>query len=117
MDARDEVTNVEVGQELRLVRRAHEQTLFMQDTCARWIVVHLVRHLDVQPIDEYVAEAIASGDGCVIDHRRASDPARLTVVRENEQAIFWSFINGEVNGFLHVADENAGALGIESDDS
>jgi hypothetical protein len=25
-----------------------------------------------------------------------------TVVRENEQAVFWSFINGEVNRFLHV---------------
>jgi hypothetical protein len=67
--------------------------------------------LDVQSIDEYVAETISSGDGCVIDHRRACDSARLTVVRENEQAFFRSFINGEVNRFLHVTNKNAGALG------
>lgn len=88
----------------------------MQDACARWVVVHLVRNLDVQSIDEYVAKAITSGNGCVIDHRRARDPARLTVVRENEQAVFWSFINSKVNRLLHVTNENAGALGVESND-
>lgn len=117
VNARDEVTDVDVGQELRLMRRAHEQALLVQDARARWIIVYLVGHLGVQSIDEYVAEAISSGDGCVIDHRRARNPARLTVVRENEKTVFRSLINGEVNRLLHVANKNAGALSIESNDS
>src|SRR5258708_30916663 len=110
VNARNKVAYMEVGQELRLVRRAHEHALFMQYACARWIIVHLVGHLDVQPIDEYVAKAIASSNSCVIDHGRARDPAWLPVVRENEQTIFRSLINGEVNRLLHVANENAYAF-------
>lgn len=117
VDARDEVSDVDVGQELRLVRRTHEQALFMQDARARWIIIHLVGHLGIQSIDEYVAEAISGGDGCVIDHRRARDPARLTVIRENEKTVFRSLINGKVNRLLHVANKDAGALSIESNDS
>ena len=117
VNACDKVADVDVGQELRLVRRAHKQPLFVQDARTRWIVIDLVRHLGVQSIDENVAEAIASGDGCVIDHRRASNPTRLTVVRENEQTIFWSLIDGKVNRLLHIANENAGALSVESNDS
>ena len=41
VDARDEVADVKVGQELRLVRCAHEEAFFMQDACARWVLVHL----------------------------------------------------------------------------
>ena len=115
VNARDEVADVDVGQELRLMRRAHKQALFVQDPRARWVIIHLVGHLGVQSIDEYVAEAISSGDGCVIDHRRARDPAWLAVVREHEKTVFRSLINGEVNRLLHVANKNAGALSIESD--
>jgi len=52
----------------------------VQDAHARWIIVHLIVHLDVQSsslLMNYVAEAIASGGGgCVIDHRRACDIQR-----------------------------------------
>jgi hypothetical protein len=88
----------------------------VQDTCAHWIVVHLVRHLDVQSIGEYVAEAIASGDGCVIDivehvtKRGWADHPTLS-------SGFLSFIYGEVNRLLHIANKNAEAWGVESNDS
>ena len=117
VDARDEVADVEVRQELRLVRRAHEHALFVQDAGARWVLVHLLGHLGVQSVDKDVPEAVARGDGGIIDHRRARDPARLSVVSENQQPVFRSLVNGVVDRLLHVADDNARSLGVEGNDS
>ena len=114
VDACDEVADVEVRQQLRLVRRAHEQALFVQDARARRVVVYLLGHLGVQSVDKDVAEAIACRHGRIIDHRRARDPARLSVVREDEQPVFRCLVNGVVDRLLHVADDNAGALSVES---
>jgi hypothetical protein len=116
VDARNKIADVEVGQQLRLVRCAHKQALFVQDACARRVLVHLVGHLGVQPVDKDVPKAVARGDGRVIDHRRARDPAWLGVVCENEQPVFRGLVDGVVDRLLHIADDNAGALRVEGHD-
>jgi hypothetical protein len=93
--------------QLRLVRRTHEETSLVQDPGTRRIIVHILAHAGVQPVQEYVPELVSARDRVVVDVGDARQPARLRVVGEDEQLTGRDGSIDAVEGrLLHVADND-----------
>ena len=101
----------------RLVRRAHQPSLFMQDPGTRRVIIHTGPHVLRQPIHENIAKLVAARDRLVIDHVHGRDPPRLRIVgKDQELSVGHRLVSDEKGRFLHVADNDARALGVEGED-
>ena len=63
-----------------------------------------------------IPEFIAAGDGLVVHHCGACSPAGDDIICEGDEFILLMLVHHEDDAFLHVADDDARALGLEADD-
>jgi hypothetical protein len=100
----NDAPNVVVHQQTSLVSGAHEVTLFVHDSGARWVIVDGFADVIGKTVDEDVAELVTTCDSLIINHLGGGDPPGLRVIgKHKELSRRDSFVGDEESRLLDIS--------------
>ena len=116
LDTGRDILRKEMAHQRQPVGRALQILPLVDEMCAGAIFVGLLARFLGAAQQPQVTEFVAAGDGLVVDHCGARGPAGDDVVGERDEFVFLVLVHDKDHAFLDVADDDAGALRLETDD-